>query len=175
MPSFQPRKSEPLAQAIVCDSSRCAETSNGPVYLGVSSAGYRTLALGRQNTLDLDLMAAYDPMALSYAFSLIHRHRLPLFVWEAFCRLPLRRLACKSVGVEPEHRPVRATMQPLRMSAFSGGTERHIERQKMLFSWVVLLSKRRKLAVLQKIVCAIFDKRLAEPLCKSRDPLRLPI
>jgi predicted porin len=53
------------------DSSRCGETFNGPVYLGVSNAAYGTLTVGRQNTLALDLMAAYDPMALSYAFALI--------------------------------------------------------------------------------------------------------
>jgi predicted porin len=53
------------------DSSRCGETFNGPLYLGVSNAAYGTLTVGRQNSLDIDLMAAYDPMALSYAFSLI--------------------------------------------------------------------------------------------------------
>jgi predicted porin len=53
------------------DSSRCGQTFNGPVYVGVSNAAYGTLTVGRQNTLELDLIAAYDPMALSYAFSLI--------------------------------------------------------------------------------------------------------
>jgi predicted porin len=53
------------------DSSRCGQLFNGPVYVGVSNATYGTLTLGRQNTLDVDLLAAYDPMALSYAFSLV--------------------------------------------------------------------------------------------------------
>jgi predicted porin len=53
------------------DSSRCGQLFNGPVYVGVSNAAYGTLTVGRQNSLDLDLMANYDPMALSYAFSLV--------------------------------------------------------------------------------------------------------
>src|SRR5262249_23576742 len=53
------------------DSSRCGQFFNGPAYAGVSNSAYGTLTIGRQNTLELDLIAAYDPMALSYAFSLI--------------------------------------------------------------------------------------------------------
>jgi predicted porin len=53
------------------DSSRCGQFFNGPVYAGVSNSAYGTLTAGRQNSLDLDLQAAYDPMGLSYAFSLL--------------------------------------------------------------------------------------------------------
>jgi predicted porin len=53
------------------DGSRCGQAFNGQVYGGVSNATYGTLLFGRQNTLVLDGMAVYDPMALSYALSLI--------------------------------------------------------------------------------------------------------
>jgi predicted porin len=53
------------------DSSRCGQFFNGPAYAGVSNSAYGTLTVGRQNSLDLDLMGTYDPMASSYAFSLI--------------------------------------------------------------------------------------------------------
>jgi predicted porin len=53
------------------DSSRCGQLFNQAAYIGVSNSAYGTLTVGRQNTLDLDLIAAYDPMAASYAFSLI--------------------------------------------------------------------------------------------------------
>jgi predicted porin len=53
------------------DSSRCGQFFNGPAYAGVSNAAYGTLTAGRQNSLDLELMGTYDPMASSYAFSLI--------------------------------------------------------------------------------------------------------
>jgi predicted porin len=53
------------------DSSRCGQFFNGPLYVGVSNAAYGTLTVGRQNSLDIDLLANYDPMALSYAFSLV--------------------------------------------------------------------------------------------------------
>jgi predicted porin len=53
------------------DSSRCGQIFNGPVYAGVSNSSYGTLTVGRQNSLNLEMEAAYDPLALSYAFSLI--------------------------------------------------------------------------------------------------------
>jgi predicted porin len=53
------------------DSSRCGQAFNGPAYGGLSSANYGALTIGRQNSLELDTMAKYDPMALSYAFSLL--------------------------------------------------------------------------------------------------------
>jgi predicted porin len=58
-------------QASKADSSRCGQLFNGQALGGVSNAAYGTLTAGRQNSLDLDLMATYDPMSASYAFSLI--------------------------------------------------------------------------------------------------------
>jgi predicted porin len=53
------------------DGSRCGQAFNGLAYAGVTNSTYGTLTFGRQQSLDTDAMAAYDPMALSYAFSLI--------------------------------------------------------------------------------------------------------
>ncbi|MGA7329513.1 MAG: porin [Rhodomicrobium sp.] len=53
------------------DSSRCGQAFNGEVYAGVSNAGYGTLTVGRQNALALNVAVNYDPMAASYAFSII--------------------------------------------------------------------------------------------------------
>ncbi len=53
------------------DSSRCGQAFNGEVYAGVSNAAYGTLTVGRQNSLALATAANYDPMALSYAFSIL--------------------------------------------------------------------------------------------------------
>ncbi len=52
------------------DGGRCGQAFNGAAYAGVSHP-LVTLTVGRQNSLELDLIASYDPMALSYAFSLI--------------------------------------------------------------------------------------------------------
>src|SRR5262249_25481765 len=53
------------------DGSRCGQFFNGPVYIGVSNPNYGILSAGRQNSPAFDLGADYDPMGLSYAFSLI--------------------------------------------------------------------------------------------------------
>jgi predicted porin len=53
------------------DSGRCGQAFNGVAYGGLSSATYGTLTGGRQNSLQLDAIGAYDPMSLSYAFSLL--------------------------------------------------------------------------------------------------------
>ncbi len=53
------------------DGSRCGQAFNGAAYGGLSSPLYGTLTIGRQNSLVNDGMGAYDPMAGSYAFSLI--------------------------------------------------------------------------------------------------------
>ncbi len=53
------------------DASRCGQAFNGEVYAGVSNAGYGTLTVGRQNALALNQAVSYDPMAGSYAFSII--------------------------------------------------------------------------------------------------------
>jgi predicted porin len=50
------------------DSSRAGQFYDSVGYLGVSSP-YGTLTVFRQNTLTLDAVFAYDPMAASYAFS----------------------------------------------------------------------------------------------------------
>ncbi len=57
--------------AMFADGSRCGQAINGEGYAGLSNAAFGTLTVGRQNSLDLDAMAKYDPMALSYALSLI--------------------------------------------------------------------------------------------------------
>jgi predicted porin len=53
------------------DSSRSGQFYNSVGFAGVSSPTYGTLTFGRQNALTLDALAAYDPLALSYAFSQI--------------------------------------------------------------------------------------------------------
>ena len=53
------------------DGSRCGQAFNSVAYGGLSSPIYGTLTAGRQNSLVTDGMGAYDPMAGSYAFSLI--------------------------------------------------------------------------------------------------------
>jgi predicted porin len=53
------------------DSGRCGHALNGSAFGGVSNKQYGTLTVGRQNSFQLDAIAAYDPMALSYAFSLL--------------------------------------------------------------------------------------------------------
>ena len=53
------------------DGSRCGQAFNSVAYGGLSSPIYGTLTIGRQNSLVQDGMGTYDPMALSYAFSLI--------------------------------------------------------------------------------------------------------
>jgi len=61
----------PLAmQNSNADSSRAGQWYNGVGYAGFSSA-YGTLTFGRQNSLELDAVNAYDPMGGSYAFSVI--------------------------------------------------------------------------------------------------------
>ncbi len=55
-------------QEIPVDSSRWGWLA-GQIYSGVSSPIYGTVTFGRQNTLNLDLVNAYDPMGGSYAFS----------------------------------------------------------------------------------------------------------
>ena len=58
-------------QSVNADSSRGGQFYNSVGFLGVSSPTYGTLTFFRQNSLTLDGLAAYDPLALSYAFSQI--------------------------------------------------------------------------------------------------------
>jgi hypothetical protein len=51
------------------DASRAGQFCNSLGFLGVSSETYGTLTFFRQNTLTIDGVLAYDPMAGSYAFS----------------------------------------------------------------------------------------------------------
>ena len=53
------------------DSSRAGQAFNAQAYLGLSSPRYGTITFGRQNTLTLDGIIAYDPMFASNAFSVI--------------------------------------------------------------------------------------------------------
>ncbi len=59
------------AQDANSDASRCGQAFSGPAYAGVSNFTYGTLTVGRQQSLELDAISAYDPMGLPYAFSLI--------------------------------------------------------------------------------------------------------
>ena len=62
----------PLAnQTSAGDSSLAGQLFNRSAYAGLSSKDHGTLTLGRQNTLLLDNILAYDPMGGSYAFSVI--------------------------------------------------------------------------------------------------------
>ena len=56
-------------QSSNADSSRAGQWDNSVGFVGVSNATYGTLTAGRQNTLTLDGVNAYDPMGGSYAFS----------------------------------------------------------------------------------------------------------
>jgi predicted porin len=58
-------------QSANADSSRAGQWYNGVGYAGFSSPTYGTLTFGRQNSLELDGVNAYDPMGGSYAFSVI--------------------------------------------------------------------------------------------------------
>src|SRR5579864_7178124 len=59
------------AQNSNADSGRCGQPLNGPAYGGISNPLYGTLTVGRQQSFQLDGIAKYDPLALSYAFSLL--------------------------------------------------------------------------------------------------------
>jgi predicted porin len=70
--SLLENKGVPLnQQSVNADSSRAGQFYNSVGFVGVSSPTYGTLTFFRQNSLTLDAFAAYDPLALSYAFSQI--------------------------------------------------------------------------------------------------------
>lgn len=58
-------------QTANADSSRCGQTFNGVIWGGFSSPRFGALTIGRQQSLQLDALALYDPQALSYAFSFL--------------------------------------------------------------------------------------------------------
>jgi predicted porin len=53
------------------DSSRAGQIYNSQAYAGVTNNTFGTLTAGRQNSLTLDGIRAYDPMGGAYAFSVI--------------------------------------------------------------------------------------------------------
>ena len=59
------------AQTTFADSSKDGQALNTAAYGGLSSPVYGTLTYGRQNSLTLDGVIAYDPMSASGAFSVI--------------------------------------------------------------------------------------------------------
>jgi predicted porin len=61
----------PQMQSSNADSSRAGQFYNSVGYAGFSSQTYGTLTFGRQNSLELDGVIAYDPMGAAYAFSVI--------------------------------------------------------------------------------------------------------
>ena len=70
--SFVQNAGKPYGQQTSnADSGRCGQTFNGVAFGGLSNASYGTLTIGRQQSLQLDGIAAYDPMSLSYALSLL--------------------------------------------------------------------------------------------------------
>jgi predicted porin len=58
-------------QTANADSSRCGQPFNGVIWAGFSSPRFGALTIGRQQSLQLDALALYDPQALSYAFSFL--------------------------------------------------------------------------------------------------------
>ena len=59
------------AQNSNADSGRCGQAFNSQVYAGVSQTQLGRLTIGRQNSFQLDAIGVFDPLALSYAFSLL--------------------------------------------------------------------------------------------------------
>lgn len=58
-------------QTANADSSRCGQAFNSVLMGGVSNKELGTLTIGRQNSLELTTLGAYDPQGLSYAFSFL--------------------------------------------------------------------------------------------------------
>jgi predicted porin len=70
--SFLENNGLPLAaQTSNADSSRAGQFYNSVGYAGVSSKTFGTLTVGRVNSLTLDGVIGYDPMGVSYAYSVI--------------------------------------------------------------------------------------------------------
>jgi predicted porin len=59
------------SQTANADSSRCGQAFNSMLFGGVSNAQFGQLTVGRQNSLQLDALAVFDPQTLSYAFSFL--------------------------------------------------------------------------------------------------------
>ena len=70
--SLASNSSKPQGQQTAnADSSRCGQAFNGVIWGGFSSPRFGALTIGRQQSLQLDTLALYDPQALSYAFSFL--------------------------------------------------------------------------------------------------------
>src|ERR1700728_1905324 len=59
------------SQTANADSSRCGQFFNSQLFGGMGNKELGTLTIGRQNSVQLDALAQYDPQALSYAFSFL--------------------------------------------------------------------------------------------------------
>jgi predicted porin len=59
------------SQTANADSSRCGQFFNAQAFGGVGNKDLGTLTIGRQNSIQLDATAAYDPQAVAYAFSFL--------------------------------------------------------------------------------------------------------
>jgi predicted porin len=60
-----------LSQNSLADSSKGGQMFNGAAYFGISSPTYGTFTMGRQAALSSELLANYDPVAGSNAYSLL--------------------------------------------------------------------------------------------------------
>ena len=70
--SIASNSSKPQGQQTAnADSSRCGQAFNGVIWGGFSNPRFGALTIGRQQSLQLDTLAQYDPQALSYAFSFL--------------------------------------------------------------------------------------------------------
>lgn len=58
-------------QTANADSSRCGQVFNNFAFGGISNPKFGALTIGRQQALQLEQLAVYDPQALSYAFSFL--------------------------------------------------------------------------------------------------------
>jgi predicted porin len=69
--SLQKNNGIPLtSQTVNADSSRAGQILNGEAWVGLDSKPWGTLHVGRNNSVSLDMVGAYDPLA-SYGFSLL--------------------------------------------------------------------------------------------------------
>ena len=59
------------SQTANADSSRCGQFFNAQAFGGIGNKDLGTLTIGRQNSIQLDATAVYDPQAVAYAFSFL--------------------------------------------------------------------------------------------------------
>ena len=117
------------------DSGRCGQAFNGQLWGGISNKQYGTLTIGRTNSFQLDGIATYDPMALSYALSLLgysgtnggsgsteaaRWDNLPKYVYMITVRSPPAR-CFRMVGTRPVSSAIRTPSCSADMWAASRG------------------------------------------------------